>query len=86
MQPPLDGRAWLGRAQAFGTTFVVEPWRSRRAFGLISCQIFPARSECLQEPLQVVLVAAPARTVRGRGVVGAQCTGRAIINAPGELP
>jgi hypothetical protein len=30
MQPVLDGRAWLGRAQAYGTTFIVELFESRR--------------------------------------------------------
>ena len=30
MQPPLDGRAWLGRAQAYGTTFTVELFESRQ--------------------------------------------------------
>ncbi len=30
MKPPLDGRAWLGRAEAFGTTFIVELFESRK--------------------------------------------------------
>ena len=30
MQPPLDGRAWLGRSQAYGTTFMVELFESRQ--------------------------------------------------------
>jgi hypothetical protein len=30
MQPPLDGRAWFGHAQAFGTSFMVELFESRQ--------------------------------------------------------
>lgn len=30
MQPPLDGRAWLGQAEAYGTTFIVELFESRK--------------------------------------------------------